>query len=324
MKHTLLFFFSFCNSFGYAQNLVPNYSFEEYTDCPMGYPDLDGKCNHWTSFRGSPDYINNCSPVCGYNNQWSYQLPRIGQAYVTFYNYEKNFPNRTEQIGVELLSPLEVGVRYYVSFYVSLAYRLEAANIATNKIGAKFTTYQYNDPNLILQLPNNCQIYTNEIITDTLNWVKISGSFVADSAYRFLIIGGFFDGALIDKFQFPYSIIPIYSYYFLDDVCVSTDASLCEVTDEECDFKLPIAFSPNGDNVNDEYKWIQNCSDVDEFTMHIYNRWGQIVFSTNDYNISWDGNYNGKPQPTDVYAVYVSVFSNNKQINKSINITLLR
>lgn len=209
-------------------NLVPNPSFEEYTDCPTGVPDLEGKCNNWTPFRGTPDYFNNCSPIVGFNNPFGYQVARTGNAYAGFGNFQKTISNMREQVGVELLSQLEIGIKYFISFHVSSAYTYLLVNIASNKIGAVFTTYQYDDPNLNYPLFNSCHVVTNTIITDTMNWVKISGSFVADSAYRYLVIGGFFDDQHIDTIHFPYQVVSQVSYYYLDDVCVSTDSVYTE------------------------------------------------------------------------------------------------
>lgn len=305
-------------------NLVPNPSFEDYSDCPQFYPDLEGKCNSWTSFRGTPDYINNCSTVCGFSNNYGYQVARTGQAYAGLASFQVTTLNGREHVGVELLSPLEIGTIYYVSFYVSCGYTYLGENIATNMIGAKFTTYKYGDPNMVTPLPNTCQLYTDNIISDTLNWVQVTGSITADSAYKYIIIGSFFDDSHIDTIHFPYQVVPQSSYYYVDDVCVSTDPMLCGVSTASCFFMLPTAFTPNNDNVNDSYTCVENCSSVDEFEMRIYNRWGELLFATNDHNVGWDGNYKGELQPMDVYGVYVSVTSQGKQVNKSASITLLR
>jgi len=291
----------------YAQiNLVPNYSFEEYTDCPMGYPDLDGKCNHWTSFRGTPDYMNECSSVCGYHNNFGYQPAHTGQAYTGILLKATTLLNIREQIGVELLFHLEVGVRYYVSFYVSCGYEYLGTNVASNKIGARFTTYQYYDPNGNFTLPNNCSIYTNNIISDTLNWVQISGSLLPDSAYRYILIGGFFDDTHTNTLHLPYQVIPAQSYYYVDDVCVSTNALLCGVTpNANTSFTMPSAFSPNGDGMNDVYAPVPSSTIIEVF--RIYNRWGQKIYEESGLNVGWNGNYKGEPQPTDVYGYYIEV-----------------
>ena len=55
-----------------------------------------------------------------------------------------------------------------------------------------------------------------------MNWTKISGSFIADSAYSYVMLGNFFDDNHTDTLnlqQFPYA-----AYYFFDDICVSTDS----------------------------------------------------------------------------------------------------
>lgn len=66
---------------------------------------------------------------------------------------------------------------------------------------------------------------------------------------------------------------------------------------------MPTAFTPNGDGVNDVFQpaGLMMSSKVLQFT--IYNRWGQVVYNDN-VNHSWDGTYQGVPQPQDAY-IYV-------------------
>lgn len=306
-------------------NLVPNPSFEEYLECPQGYPDLDGKCSLWSTFRCSPDYYHNCSSMNGYENVSGYQLPRTGEAYIGILNL---FPleNSQEQAGVELIQPLEVGKRYYVSFYISSAHD-NRVDLATNKLGARFTTYAYLDDCNSTPLANHCQVYTNQVITDTLNWIKVSGSFVADSAYRYIVIGGFFEDALLDtvviNYHATYPHVIYQSYYYVDDVCVSTDPEICHVS-KHCEIVLPDAFTPNGDSKNDVYRIISDCHDWNEIIMHIYNRWGEKVFESHQITDGWDGTYNKELQPTGVYVVNVQAFNQNGAIKKTQQIQLIR
>jgi hypothetical protein len=210
-----------------AQNLVPNPSFEEHTGCPEGFPDLDGVCHDWMSFRLTPDYFHDCSEWCGYNTSRGFQLPHSGLAYAGINVFKPTLPNQgNEHIGVELQSPLVIGTEYFVSFFVSCGFTPLLVNIATNKIGALFTVNAYSDPTGARQMPNDCQIYTDEIVADTINWTLISGSFVADSAYQYLVIGNFFEDPFLDTLNHPFSVLPQTAFYFLDDVCVSAD-SLC-------------------------------------------------------------------------------------------------
>jgi OmpA-OmpF porin, OOP family len=210
------------------ENLVPNPSFEDTLGCPVGYPDLDTKCKFWKSFKGSPDYMNDCSACCGSNNQFGYQEPHSGEAYSGIGTYQTSVPNLREHIAVELITPLVIGTQYFISFYVSTAWTGGLTTIATNKIGALLTTYSYSDPDLLLPLPNACTFYSNLIISDTVLWTKVTGSFIADSAYQFLVIGNFFSDDLVDTINLPYQFFPVGAYYFLDDVCLSTDSIYAE------------------------------------------------------------------------------------------------
>lgn len=70
--------------------------------------------------------------------------------------------------------------------------------------------------------------------------------------------------------------------------------------------EMPTAFTPNGDGVNDiVYVRGWGLESIEEFT--VYNRWGQVVFTTNDIEQGWDGTMNGVPQNMDTYAYIVKV-----------------
>jgi gliding motility-associated-like protein len=71
------------------------------------------------------------------------------------------------------------------------------------------------------------------------------------------------------------------------------------------DFYLeaPSAFTPNGDSNNDIFRF--EADNITNFDLKIFNRWGKIVFSTNDIKEGWDGNVNGHPQNIDTYKYLV-------------------
>ena len=57
----------------------------------------------------------------------------------------------------------------------------------------------------------------------------------------------------------------------------------------------------------------------------IYNRWGQKIYETDNRKSAWDGTFNGKLQPVDVYVYTLDVtFSDGKKFRKTGDITLLR
>jgi gliding motility-associated-like protein len=86
---------------------------------------------------------------------------------------------------------------------------------------------------------------------------------------------------------------------------------------------MPTIFSPNGDNLNDELCLMGSC--VQTMTYSIYNKWGELVFSSNKQSDCWDGTFRGKPAPMGGYAYKLQVTLTDGTIQEeSGNITLAR
>ncbi len=86
--------------------------------------------------------------------------------------------------------------------------------------------------------------------------------------------------------------------------CPQTDSVRIKVIMQ--DVFVPNAFSPNGDGNNDFFKVIaRKLIQVQEF--NIYNRWGQVVFSTKDISRGWDGTFKGVPQDVGTYYYMMRV-----------------
>jgi len=85
---------------------------------------------------------------------------------------------------------------------------------------------------------------------------------------------------------------------------------------------IPTAFSPNDDGINDILFVLGSVNDL-EFT--IYNRWGQLVFKTNERSKGWDGTFNGQKLNPGVFAYQLSgKLPNGDLITRKGNITLVR
>ena len=87
-------------------------------------------------------------------------------------------------------------------------------------------------------------------------------------------------------------------------------------------FGIPSAFSPNGDGFNDVFR--PRGSGVQNFTMQIFNRYGQLVFETTDFDVGWDGTMNGKSLNPGVFAYIITYnfFGKDSQTLKG-NVTLV-
>ncbi|HEY9116288.1 MAG TPA: gliding motility-associated C-terminal domain-containing protein, partial [Roseivirga sp.] len=69
---------------------------------------------------------------------------------------------------------------------------------------------------------------------------------------------------------------------------------------------IPNAFSPNGDGNNDTFKPVTDCQL--NYYMQVFNKWGTIVFSSEDINVGWDGTFQGEMVQAGEYS-YVVFYS---------------
>lgn len=89
------------------------------------------------------------------------------------------------------------------------------------------------------------------------------------------------------------------------------------------DIFIPTAFTPNGDGKNDRFQVLP----LDNYAivqMIVYNRWGQLMYTSKDKYSSWDGTYKGMVQPTGSYVYRVELLSpQGRRIIKQGSIMLL-
>jgi hypothetical protein len=219
-----------------AQNLVPNWSFEDTIACPSMLAQIN-YATGWESYRESPDYFNSCASSGGFSNpsvpenSWGYQYPKSGSAYGGITTFSIFNANWREFLGTQLSQTLMIGQKYFASFYVSRsANNVTHMNFASNKLGLRLSTIPYSISNP-LPVDNYSQIYSDTLISDTLNWVRISGSFIADSAYEYISFGNFFTDSATSIIQ--YDSTASYAFYYLDDIRVSTDSNFVNSVSEE-------------------------------------------------------------------------------------------
>lgn len=75
---------------------------------------------------------------------------------------------------------------------------------------------------------------------------------------------------------------------------------------------IPSAFTPNGDGINDRFG--VKAEGIKLFKMEIYNRWGELIFESDDITHLWDGTYKGKPiTSTDVFVYQVKAVGKNNE-----------
>ncbi len=107
------------------------------------------------------------------------------------------------------------------------------------------------------------------------------------------------------------------------DGCVGSDTVTIFVEDMPI-VEVPNAFSPNGDDINDEIMpYLHDIASLERFT--VYNRWGQVVFETNVMNKGWDGTFEGNPAEMGTYVYVVEATSDTGSTEtRQGNIILVR
>ena len=243
MKSLLLITIILAANLLYAQNLVPNDSFENFSSCPSGLNDFIKVENWYTPTTGTSDYYNSCNNGqvgVPYNNVGGFQYARTGYAYVGIYvlSYSSNL---REYIQVKLFDSLKYNKKYRVSFFVN---KHNSHRPAINKFGLYFSIDSfYITNNLVLTF--NPQISYNDFITDTLNWTLIEGIYQAIGGERYITIGNFCDEANTDTIMTG-GIYSSSSYYYIDDVYVGLDTTVN--TTEHPLTKINIQVFPNPAN----------------------------------------------------------------------------
>lgn len=292
------------------ENLVPNPSFEDHINCPSSLG-LETYITDWKSARESPDYFNVCatSSVAGVpSNNFGYQHPYSGNAYIGMLTYRSDSSIYTEAASVQLTNQMIIGQTYYVSFRLSLTIDdFTESNSANNKIGVQFSTVDYSPPNTI-PINNYAHLWTDSILTDTVGWTIVKGSFVADSNYSYLSLGNFFDKPYIDTIVYGSNFG---AYYYFDDVCVSTDSTFCYQTvglNETDSELLNFSIYPNP---GIDY-FLVNQAFTEPYDLIIYNSLGQPLYQ--EKNISTKS----KTINTTSFSkglLFINIISNNQKFN---------
>ena len=219
-------------------NLVTNPSFEEISFCP-NFGGQINKAIGWSTLinggGGTPDLYHVCCTnpsKCGVPSQSSFhtfQYPHSGNSYSGIQVLASNDINYREYIQSKLKKGLSVGHIYCIKFYISLsdqntsyikpfgAYLDSGEVISLNTFGLAYA-------NSMQQLANPQTYNSVLLLNDTINWIKIEGSFTATGIETYITLGNFFPDSLSDIEFFGTPTLWM-SYYYIDDISV-IDANL--------------------------------------------------------------------------------------------------
>jgi gliding motility-associated-like protein len=105
------------------------------------------------------------------------------------------------------------------------------------------------------------------------------------------------------------------------DGCTSTKSIFIEVV--FVDFKVPNTFTPNNDGLNDGFFPIYTDLSHEIIEFKVFDRWGELVHDS--ISNAWDGAFNGKNLPSDIYVYFVRVrFNDGTEEMKKGDVALMR
>ena len=89
---------------------------------------------------------------------------------------------------------------------------------------------------------------------------------------------------------------------------------------------MPNAFTPNNDGVNDNFGPVGEQIDANDFEFRVFDRWGNLIFYTNDPNKKWDGTKDNLKQLSGIYSWRIhAVDANNGKAHKYMgHVSLMR
>lgn len=180
-----------------------------------------------------------------------------------------------------------------------------------------------------LSVSTNCDLYTNE-----MSWIYPDTCVEEELTYYIYYSQGesseftVWDSTSMTDYIFesnPASIVGCYAVTALDSLWnESAFSNVICVGLEECDrYRLPNVFTPNGDNVNDLFMPFPPSdqpfldppfplNSVERLKITIFNRWGTIVYESEDPYIRWNGedSINNQPCAAGVYYYVCDVYEN--------------
>jgi OOP family OmpA-OmpF porin len=302
-----------------AQNLVPNYSFENMIKCIQGFNQFTGYVDNWSGGSSGLCYFTS---VCNENtdsvplNWWGYQYAHTGKAYAGIYLYVSDScstcslssKNDRDYMQDSLSTNLLASTRYYVTFFVSAA---DTSWYYCSDIGAYFSDSALYYPTGIAHAKSYLtpQVANNPVknsLTKAKAWIKVSGSFIAKGGEKYIIIGNFkTDSASSIIYKGEVSTTEPDAFYYIDDVIVSPDSNYADSIEGIAQLTVNSEKVKVWPNPSDGKFTIESTVGSGKSSVEIYNMLGEKVYSETLRQAQGDNIINLQSQPDGLYLYRV-------------------
>jgi gliding motility-associated-like protein len=118
-------------------------------------------------------------------------------------------------------------------------------------------------------------------------------------------------------------------FFFVCILSFCTTYSQCDSTqivNEYCKCKTYLAevFTPNYDGLNEDFGFYSNCELSEIYSLKIFNRWGKLIFESENHNEKWNGHYMNTPCAAGLYSYVISLKfkyeDNQRLISRKVNL----
>jgi gliding motility-associated-like protein len=106
---------------------------------------------------------------------------------------------------------------------------------------------------------------------------------------------------------------------------IQTDSVKVKLKACDCEMLVPNSFTPNEDNRNDYFFPVIQC-EYSWYNITVSDRWGNVVFSSNNIGAKWDGRFKGNLCPEDIYVYHIESTEKgtDKKLIRNGHISLFR
>lgn len=246
----------------------------------------------------------------------------ICQANSKFYHHFKSEAGTSANFNVAFLSGTDgnwSGVAEYVTQWEPTGSNSSSSNNGFDWLGVNNNAYVLNEEAFILTNPGPVANFTYASQDLFYNQVQFTDNSVGASQWNW----NFNDGTSSSD------VNPFHSFSEGDFGVVLTVTNNFGCTDTATAYihaggslLVPNIFSPDLDGINDFFEVILPA--VEEYHLMIFNRWGHILFESNDPSIQWNGEFEGTPCAEGTYFSILSIKQGNYQEQLEGTIQLVR
>ena len=215
----------------------------------------------------------------------------------------------------------------FILFLFSTPLKVQAKEIIANPIGRQLSengkTVEGDSIHPGEQFTGSApmEVEFTSNVTDASSTLRYEWKFSENADFSSVLFSRFEESV---TYTFTTSGTSYIKLYITDtETNVTYESDAFSVVISESELKVPNAFSPNGDGVNDVFK--VNHKSLVKFNAYVFNRWGQELYKWDDPDGGWDGTYHGKAVKDGVYFIVVkAVGSDGIKYNHKGDINILR